>query len=213
MVKPRVLVFNRYYLPGFKAGGPVVSIRNIIGSLGNDIEFLVITTDRDLGDSEPYPNIEEKEWTTIDSTKVMYINSKKITMRFIAEIIAQTPHDAIYLNGYFALRTTMYPLVLRKLGVVKTKRVLLAPRGAFTIGALSLRHLEKKCYLFLARLFQLYTGVIWHASTSHEKEDIARTIGKYAQVYVAKDLPGSSQIGDLRERESHADLRLSLIHI
>ncbi len=52
--KPVVLSTVPYYLPGFKGGGKLVTIRNLVAALGNQFHFKVMTADRDLGDSESY---------------------------------------------------------------------------------------------------------------------------------------------------------------
>jgi hypothetical protein len=49
--KPTILILNEYYLPGYKAGGPIRSISNLVSWLGDDFNFKIITTDRDYLDS------------------------------------------------------------------------------------------------------------------------------------------------------------------
>ena len=56
--QPIILVFCDYYLPGYKAGGPVRSISQLVGALGKEFSFKVVTRDRDLGDDDSYPGIE-----------------------------------------------------------------------------------------------------------------------------------------------------------
>ena len=46
----RVLVTIGSYLPGYKAGGPIRSVANLIDALGDDFEFRVVTSDKDLGE-------------------------------------------------------------------------------------------------------------------------------------------------------------------
>lgn len=58
-MKKSVLVFCGFYTPGFKGGGPSKTIANTIDSLGDEFRFSVITSDRDLGDEEPYARIKE----------------------------------------------------------------------------------------------------------------------------------------------------------
>ena len=60
-----VLVFIGYYLPGYKAGGPVRSIANVVETLGDEFEFRIVTSDRDLLDEVPYPGITHRH---MDST-------------------------------------------------------------------------------------------------------------------------------------------------
>ncbi|MEY4787308.1 MAG: hypothetical protein RL692_1202, partial [Planctomycetota bacterium] len=54
MKRLRVILFVKNYLPGYKSGGPLRTIINMIESMSNEIDFLVVTRDRDVGDLEPY---------------------------------------------------------------------------------------------------------------------------------------------------------------
>ena len=62
MNKSKVLIFVRYYLPGYKAGGPVVSISEFINNLRKYLYFYIITSDRDFLDVKPYNNIKTNKW-------------------------------------------------------------------------------------------------------------------------------------------------------
>ena len=53
-----VLVFLSHYTPGFKTGGPLQSVANLVQHLGKEFRFRIITSDRDYEDTDPYPNIE-----------------------------------------------------------------------------------------------------------------------------------------------------------
>ena len=53
MVKKRVLVFSGTYIPGYKGGGPIRSLENIFNQLSEDIDFYLVTLNRDLGDKNP----------------------------------------------------------------------------------------------------------------------------------------------------------------
>ena len=46
--KMRVLVFVSNYLPGYRGGGPIRTIQNMVENLGDEIEFLIVTRDLSL---------------------------------------------------------------------------------------------------------------------------------------------------------------------
>ena len=50
--RPTVLIFADHYLPGFKAGGPIRTINNLIEALGDTFRLLVFTRDRDAATPE-----------------------------------------------------------------------------------------------------------------------------------------------------------------
>ena len=47
-IRPQILCFVDYYLPGYKAGGPLRTIINMVSQLGGEFEFLIVTRDRDF---------------------------------------------------------------------------------------------------------------------------------------------------------------------
>ena len=47
--KRRILILNGRYLPGYKDGGPVRSIKNLTDRLGEKYDFRILTVDRDHG--------------------------------------------------------------------------------------------------------------------------------------------------------------------
>lgn len=67
-----ILTFIGSYLPGYKAGGPVRTIVNMVDSLADDHLFKIITIDRDLGDKQSYSNIKINEWNQMGQALVYY---------------------------------------------------------------------------------------------------------------------------------------------
>jgi glycosyltransferase involved in cell wall biosynthesis len=184
-----VLTITPHYLPGFKSGGPLVSVRNIVDGLNSEFDFKIVAADRDLGDSAPYSGITAAMWHDVGNAKVRYASELDRRVRAICRIIADTDHDLLYLNSFFAPWATIYPLLGRRLGLVPPKPILLAPRGEFSKGALALKTAKKTTYLLAAKRMGLLRDVQWHASTEFEAEDIARTIGSEENIFIASDLP------------------------
>lgn len=66
-----------YYLPGFKSGGPVRSLSNMVDHLADSAEFYIVTRDKDLGDSRPYESIDGAEnWVEVGEAKVFYVSGR-----------------------------------------------------------------------------------------------------------------------------------------
>ncbi len=49
-----ILTFNRYYLPGYRAGGPIRTLANTVAQLGEEFSFRIITLNHDSGVDTPY---------------------------------------------------------------------------------------------------------------------------------------------------------------
>ncbi|MHB8058195.1 MAG: glycosyltransferase family 4 protein [Desulfuromonadaceae bacterium] len=188
--KPVILVFLGFYLPGYKAGGPLRTIANMVDHLIDDFEFWVVTRDRDLGDTSHYADIKPNQWLRVGATMVYYLSPGNCTVRKMAHLIAGTKYDALYLNSFFEPVFTIKPLLARKFGWLPNKPVIIAPRGEFSTGAIKLKYLKKIIYTQIAKLFQLYENVIWQASSEHEAQDIVRALNvSTAAIHIALDLP------------------------
>jgi hypothetical protein len=55
MPKKKILVLYEYFYPGFKAGGPIQSLVNLVLAMQHQYEFYVATTAYDLQTAIPYP--------------------------------------------------------------------------------------------------------------------------------------------------------------
>ena|ERR1039458_4437225 len=68
-----VLVLVGTYLPGYKTGGPIRSIANLVAALGEEFPFRIVTLDRDLGDKAPFPGVVVNQWIQIGQADVLYL--------------------------------------------------------------------------------------------------------------------------------------------
>lgn len=187
--KPHILLTLGAFLPGYKSGGPIPSIANMVTRLGDEFEFSILTSDRDLGSVSPYPDVPTDRWIDSYGARVRYCSPPMLSGKAIASTIRDTPHDLLYLNSFFATRFSIFPLVARRLGKLINAPTLLAPRGEFSAGALALKAGKKSTYLRLGSSTGLFRGLHWHASTEHEAADIRAVMGvDDAQIAIASDL-------------------------
>jgi len=184
-----ILTFVGYYLPGYKAGGPIRTVANMVERLGNDFQFKIVTADRDLGDTDNYSSVKIDEWNRVGNGNVFYTSPKMRSLKEYRKIFYSTDSDVIYLNSFFSPYFTIKPLLLRRLRLIPTKPVIVAPRGEFSPGALGLKNQKKRLYSLMAKALGLYRGIIWQASSEHEEADICQCYGRGLQVVVAPDLP------------------------
>ena len=192
MNRPIVLVFARYYLPGYRSGGPARSIANMVERFGDEFHFRIITSDRDIGDNDPYEGIVPDIWCEAGKAEVMYLSARQHGFAGIAKLMQQTPHDLVYLNSFFDAGYTAIPLLLRRLGLTPNKPYVMAPRGEFSPGAIALKASRKRFYLRLIRTFGLAQDVVWQASSAYEASDIKNMDGSAtARICIAPNLSSS----------------------
>ena len=179
--KPTVLALVRFYLPGYKSGGPVRTLANMVDRLGEQFRFRIITTDRDMSDGAPYAGVMVDEWNRVGDAKVFYASPAALTFRRLSKLIADTPHEVLYLNSFFHRVFATQPLVGRRLGLLRRAPVVLAPRGEFSAEALKLKRWKKALYMKVAAPLGLYRDLVWQASSDLEAEHIQRRLGSVAK--------------------------------
>jgi glycosyltransferase involved in cell wall biosynthesis len=187
----RVATLADYYLPGYLGGGALRTIANMADQLAADLDFRVITRDRDLDAKTPYPDLVPGAWASVEGTPVRYLAPGELTLAGLGGAVREARPDVLYLNSCFSPPFTILPLVLRRFGRIPRVPVVVAPRGELSEGALSLKRGKKVAFLRAARAAGLYRGVLWQASSELEAAEVRRWFGAGARVMVA---------GDLRER-------------
>jgi glycosyltransferase involved in cell wall biosynthesis len=186
----RVLAVVDHYLPGFKGGGPVRSVANLVARLGHRIEFDIVTGDRDIGDREPYPEVEVGKWRGLQNYHVRHLRPHERTLSGWLRLLKGRPCDVVYLNSVFS-STTIQLLFLRRVGLIRVP-IVVAPRGELQAGALSIHRRRKLAWLALAHGLGLYRDLDWHAATPAEGDDISSSLCSAARVHVARHVPPPS---------------------
>jgi len=188
-MKMRVMVFTRYYLPGFRGGGPVRSLVNLVEALGSQIDFRIVTLDRDA-DGPPYSSVRRGRWQPVGGAQVLYLSRADASVRRLAREVRQVAPQALYLNSVFDSIFTLKVLLGRRLGILPEAPALLAPQGELASGALGLKRRKKAAYIRFSRLCGFYRGLNWQASNEAEREEILRAMTEVRpeQVRVAGDL-------------------------
>ena len=83
-------MFVGYYLPGFKSGGPVRTISNMVEWLGDEFDFKIITSNCDLGDTKPYPK------QGLLDAEVLYVSQRDMTFKNLRRYIFGINPNLIY---------------------------------------------------------------------------------------------------------------------
>ena len=167
--RPRVLVCVPRYLPGFKSGGPIRSVSNMVANLSPHFEFHVVTRDRDAMDKRSYPGVCPGKWYQVGGAQVLYCSS--IRRAVLLQAYNYVQPDLILLNSFHD-DFSRAMLLHRLMGKLGRTPVILAPRGEFSPGALQIRRWKKIVYRFGAMAINLYEGLWWQATSGREKDEI-----------------------------------------
>ena len=198
--KKVILCFIKYYLPGYRSGGPVRSIVNFVEKFGDEYDIRIVCSSHDAIDNKPYENINIEEWNQVGKAKVFYVSNKIIKFKKILDLLNYTKYDMIYLNSFFTFTFSIFPLMLQYFGFIKIKSFLIAPRGEFTENAIKIKKIKKKLFLLVVKIMGFYNNICWQASSELESNDIKREIRQNAiNIRIAPDLIFSNQY-NLREK-------------
>ena len=187
-MKKRFLVFCDYYLPGYKSGGGMFTVANLIDRFVDKYDFFVITRDHESkGNREPYTSVKTNAWTKVGNSTVFYVSNETMNKAAFTKLFREVKPDAVYVNSAFSMPVITF-LNARRKRLVSDVPVILAPCGELSTGALSTKPLKKKAFLKYSKIIDLYRDVIWKASFVSEEEEIRELMGRDVEVHVAPDL-------------------------
>jgi glycosyltransferase involved in cell wall biosynthesis len=189
----KILILVDWFLPGYKAGGPIQSCANIAFALKEKFEVAVVTTDTDHGELAPYNGIIAGQWLyNIDSKiAVKYLQKKRLSPQQLKTALLEAKGDYIYLNHFFSPYFVIYPLWLAYQKKLKGK-IVLCPRGALFDSALAVKSLKKKIFLRLLQIININKFVKFHATNEREKDAIEHYFPG-SEIVVADNLPATTQ--------------------
>ncbi len=188
MNKKKIICFVEYYLPGYKSGGPIRTVSNLVKVLDNNYLFYIVTSDRDFNDKKPYQNIKTNQWSNINKSFVFYISKFIYYFLKFPEIFKHNSYDYIYLNSFFSFKFSILIIILRFLRFIPYKKLILAPRGEFSNSALKIKIKRKAIYLQIFKFFRLYKDITWQASSIYEYNDIKKIFNQ-SKIIIALDVP------------------------
>lgn len=185
-MKKVLLVFPHFY-PGYKAGGPIRSATNLVKLLVDSFTFKVYTSDRDLGDPEPYVNVNVNSWSnSFFGVPVFYSSSSLKNLKYSLE---HELLDVLYLNSFFNFNFSIKFLLAYLLGWIKCSRIVLAPRGELTKGAMSLKSWKKKIYLIFFKSLGFHKKITFHFTSEDELKESLMFLGDVKYI-VAPNMHG-----------------------
>lgn len=187
-MKKRFLIFCDFYLPGFKSGGGVWTLVNLVDRFADQYDFFIVTRNYDSkGDTAAYTTVATDVWNEVENAQVFYFSPGSLSVGKAAELFREVGPDAVFLNSAFSM-PGMKLLTARRKRLVPQVPVIVAPCGELSERALSLKPLKKKLFLTYAKLVGHYNGVIWKASFDAEEQEIRDVLGNDIDVMIAPDL-------------------------
>jgi glycosyltransferase involved in cell wall biosynthesis len=172
----KILLVCDYFSPAYKAGGPIKSISNILQLFSGEYKFDVFTSSYDIDgtklDIEKNNVLLESEYK---GCKVIYFDSLIKMLKFISLI--RSSYDITYINSFFSWRySILYQLFIR-FSILKSNKVIIAPRGELTDGALALKSFKKQLFIKLYVFFRLNKFVKFQFTSHEEYLEAVKVLG------------------------------------
>lgn len=182
-----IVIFTDWYVPGFKAGGPIQSVFNLAELLSKDFHVKVVSRNTDLNSNQAYQNVLSDQWVSIGKQhEVLYISQGKLGFKIIKQIVKENTSNIILINGLFSFYFSFLPALLCI--TFPVRKVFIAVRGMLHTSALSVKPIKKQMFLTFARGLGLYQKPIMLATNAEEIEEIKKSLGR-ANPVIAPNIP------------------------
>jgi glycosyltransferase involved in cell wall biosynthesis len=102
---------------------------------------------------------------------------------------------------------------LNKLKKIHVNKIIVAPRGQFSPGALGLKGIKKTIFIWISKILRLYDKLWWHATAESEKEHIQKIFGDEINIRVANNLTGnySSLVYEKKLKKTAGELKVVFV--
>ena len=185
-----VFISIPWFLPAYKAGGPIQSIANLIANFKTDITYKIYTSSRDL-DGSLLNNVEENSWVNFNGYTSVFYATNTNKKSFQKEIRNVNP-DVLFIIGIFSWAFNILPILLP----FKNKKIL-STRGMLHTGALSQKRIKKQLFLQFLKTIRIKEKLTFHATDAEESFNIKNVFGLNSNVIVA------SNFGKIISREKY----------
>ncbi len=191
----KIFISIPWFLPAFRAGGPIQSVANLVKEFREGVEYFIFCGDTDLNGSA-LENVEVDKWILFnESTKVWYCSPEKISDSLVKQVELLKP-DLLFIIGMYSWHFNIVPLMFCK-GTTK----ILSTRGMLHPGALTQKKWKKKIYLQLFKLLEYHYKVAFHATDAEEANYISHYFGEPVKVHIAGNFPNRTGILPLQTKE------------
>lgn len=188
MRRKKILITYEYFLPAYKAGGPIQSIANLCRQLKQEYEFYILCSNTDHKQNTNLSGIESNSWNDFENgtAHVYYLSKDHQKIQNLRSLVKEIKPDFTFVNGIFSPLFSIAPLLF-------SDHKIISARGMVHPGALSQKSFKKKLFISLLKLMQVHKKTIFHATDEKEKEYITAIFGKKINVLIAQNFPNAIQ--------------------
>lgn len=171
-MKKQILILTDYFLPCTTSGGPVITVLNMIKTYGDSADFSVICLNRDMISQKEF-DLKINQFLKFGLYECMYI--RHFNNKILDDVFVAKNFDCVYCLGTYS-KYVRYFLLKRKRKF--QPKIILAPMGNFSQGALRIKKVKKRLFFFLLKPLFLSRHLFWSFTSDLELKDGTRVLGK-----------------------------------
>ena len=175
-----VFISIPWFLPAYKAGGPIQSVANLIRNFPENIQYKVFCSNADL-DGKALGNIQTDQWVSFNDNTDIWYASDNVSKNITTEAEKLKP-DVIFIIGIFSWHYNLVPLFF-----CKAPLKILSVRGMLHDGALAQKRIKKRLFLSAMRFTGISKKTIFHATDETEAAFVRKAFGEKINVIVANN--------------------------
>jgi glycosyltransferase involved in cell wall biosynthesis len=190
-----VFISIPWFLPAYKAGGPIQSIANLVDNYTEDITYYIFCSNKDLN-NETNVGKPFNEWVVYNKHTYVWYDTGFVLRKNLPAEIKKIQPDILYIIGLFDWNYNIIPLLYGH-----AKKKILSVRGMLHPGALSQKSIKKKIFLAFLKLMKIKNSIFFHATNIEEANYITNIFGASCKVNVAGNFAKAIQHKNLLRKE------------
>lgn len=167
-----VLVFNGYYIPAKKYGGPLTSLATVVEHCSAEFQFYIIAANHDLNEKSIFTDIHTG-WNQVGKAKVLYVDLREVNYKtkLINMIIKEIQPAFIWIAGILVPASKWNVAHLCRKNNIP---YLISPRGELCGNAIQLKKMKKIIVIGATNIFGAYKSAFYHATSQEEIMEIEK---------------------------------------
>lgn len=172
-----IYILIDWFLPAYRAGGPIQSISNLISQPEEGIKYNIVCSNKDLNGTKI--QVKTDEWLWLNTWTRIYYSSKGMNKHLLGN-----KNDILFINGIYSWHYNIRPILFSK-----AARKIVSARGMLHAEAISQKAFKKNIFLRLWKLVGIHRKVEFHASSKIEEKAIKTVFGENVKVHLAANFP------------------------
>ncbi len=209
-MRRKVLVFNGYYIPAKKYGGPTTSLAAIVDNCSDDYEFYIVAANHDLNETEIFPNIHNG-WNDVGKAKVLYIDLVTINYKpkKIRELLNEVKPDLVWLVGILVPADKWFiAKECRELSIP----YIVSPRGEVCENTFHMKYMKKKIVSKIAQTLGVYKNAWYHATSEEERDGLIKYYGaRKDRIFLVPNIAANRSVEESTITKNLGDIRIAFI--